>query len=131
MIFQLLLLTLILYSLSWTPPSFTPSNGYNITRQCRRECEESSMNVTESTDTDSSHVFSDVGPGRVCFITLIGLYGELSITLAKTSVTTLFNCNLINEVGFVFVVAPRTLKVTSFIYYFMVQFKSGSQYNTL
>ena len=63
-------------TLTWTEPDPIPSNGYSITRQCRRLCEVSSDSTMQKTSASSPLVFTDVSPDSYCNISLfIGLFG--------------------------------------------------------
>ena len=77
-------------TLTWTEPDPIPSNGYNITHQCRRLCEESFNSVMQNTSSSPPLVFNDVNPDSYCTISLIGLYGNDIHALAIVNATTLY-----------------------------------------
>ena len=63
-------------TLTWTEPNPIPSNGYNVTLQCRRLCEESLGIGVKNTFSLSPLVFSGINPGSYCIVSLfIGLFG--------------------------------------------------------
>ena len=67
-------------TLTWTEPDPIPSNGYSITRQCRRLCEESFGAFMQNTSVSSPLVFSGINPNSYCNISLfIGLFGTDTI----------------------------------------------------
>ena len=67
-------------TLTWTEPDPIPSNGYSITRQCRRLCEESFNDFDQKLSSSSPLVFSGINPGSHCEITLFtGLFNTESI----------------------------------------------------
>ena len=78
-------------TLTWTEPDPIPSNGYNITRQCRRLCEESFNDFDQDTSSSSPLVFNGINPSSYCEITLfIGLFGTEFIAFhSGNDVTTL------------------------------------------
>ena len=64
-------------TLTWTEPDLIPSNGYSVTRQCRRLCEESFDDFMENTSSSPPLMFSGINPGSYCKITsLVGIYGS-------------------------------------------------------
>ena len=77
-------------TLTWTEPDPIPSNGYNITCQCRRLCEVSLHNSVEETSSSSLLVFSGVTPDSYCTISLIGLYGKDIHAFGIVNATTLY-----------------------------------------
>ena len=63
-------------TLTWTEPDLIPSNGYSVTHQCRRLCEESFDAFRQKHSSSPPLVFSDINPGSYCEITsFIGLFG--------------------------------------------------------
>ena len=67
-------------TLTWTEPDLIPSNGYSITRQCRRLCEESFDSMVE-TSSSPPLVFSGINPGSYCTIlSFIGNFGDDEVT---------------------------------------------------
>ena len=67
-------------TLTWTEPDPIPSNGYSVTHQCRRLCEESFNIFMQKLSSSSPLVFSGINPGSYCTISLfIGLFGTESI----------------------------------------------------
>ena len=67
-------------TLTWTESDPIPSNGYSITRQCRRLCEESFDDFMLNTSSSSPLVFSGINPGSYCNISLFtGTFGTESI----------------------------------------------------
>ena len=67
-------------TLTWTEPDPIPSNGYSITRQCRRLCEVSLDDFMQKTSSSSPLVFSGINPGSYCNISsFIGTFGTESI----------------------------------------------------
>ena len=67
-------------TLTWTEPDPIPSNGYSITRQCRRLCEASFNSFMQKTSSSSPFVFSGINPGSYCVISsFIGLFGTDTI----------------------------------------------------
>ena len=74
-------------TLTWTEPEPIPSNGYSLTCQCRRLCEESYSVFMQHTSSSSPLVFSVINPGSYCNISLFtGLYGTDAIELDSGSV---------------------------------------------
>ena len=66
-------------TLTWTEPDPIPSNGYSITRQCSRLCEES-FDSMANTSSSSPLVFSGINPGSTCTISsFTGTFGTESI----------------------------------------------------
>ena len=61
-------------TLTWIEPNPIPSNGYNITRQCRRLCEVSFNDFMQNTSSSSPLVFSG-NPGGQCTISFMGRFG--------------------------------------------------------
>ena len=55
-------------TLTWTEPDPIPSNGYSITRQCRRLCEESFGARMQHTSFSPPISFSSINPGSTCTI---------------------------------------------------------------
>ena len=76
-------------TLTWTEPDLIPSNGYSVTRQCRRLCEESFDDFMLNTSSSSPLVFSGVNPGSYCTISLYGIYRDDIHTLANGFTNTL------------------------------------------
>ena len=67
-------------TLTWTEPDLIPSNGYSITRQCRRLCEVSFNDFMQKTSSSPPLVVSGINPGSYCEITsFIGLFGTDTI----------------------------------------------------
>ena len=63
-------------TLIWTEPDPIPSNGYSVTRQCRRLCEESFDDYMQKISSSSPLVFSNINPGSSYTVSLfIGLFG--------------------------------------------------------
>ena len=87
-------------TLTWTEPDPIPSNGYNITRQCHRLCEESFNDFNHNLSSSSPLVFSGINPGSYCTITsFIGVFGVQSILFdSGNNVTTLSAGELKNDI---------------------------------
>ena len=87
-------------TLTWTEPDPIPSNGYSITRRCRRLCEESSNDFKQKISSSPPLVFSGINPGSYCTITLfIGLFGTDIIEFDRGNiVTTLTAGELKNDI---------------------------------
>ena len=67
-------------TLTWTEPDPTPSNGFSITRQCRRLCEASLNSFIQMTSSSSPLVFSGINPDSYCTISLFkGIFGADTI----------------------------------------------------
>ena len=74
-------------TLTWTEPNLIPSNGYSITLQCRRVCEESFDDNMQKTSSSPPLVFSGINPGSYCTIPLFnGIFGTESIQFGSGSV---------------------------------------------
>ena len=78
-------------TLAWTEPDPIPSNGYSVTCQCRRLCEESFNSFMQKTSSSSPLVFSGINPGSYCTIlSFTGTFGTESINFGTgNDVTTL------------------------------------------
>ena len=87
-------------TLTWTEPDPTPSNGYSITRRCRRLCEESFNDFMQNTSSSSPLVFSGINPGSYCnIIAFTGTFGTESIEFDSGNiVTTLSAGELKNDI---------------------------------
>ena len=87
-------------TLTWTEPDPIPSNGYSITRQCRRLCEESFGAFMQNTSSSSPLVFSGINHGSTCTISLFtGTFGTQSIEFGNgNNVTTLSAGELKNDI---------------------------------
>ena len=87
-------------TLTWTEPDPIPSNGYIVTRQCRRLCEESFNDIDQHFSSSSPLVFSGINPGSYCTISLfIGVFGTESIEFdSGNDVTTLSAGELKNDI---------------------------------
>ena len=87
-------------TLTWTEPDPIPSNGYSITRQCRRLCEVSFNSFMQKTSSSSPLVFSGINPGSYCTIpSFTGRFGIESIEFGSGNiVTTLSAGELKNDI---------------------------------
>ena len=87
-------------TLTWTEPDPIPSNGYSITRQCRRLCEVSFDDFMLNTSSSSPLVFSGINPGSNCTISLFtGIFGAEPINFDSGNiVTTLSAGELKNDI---------------------------------
>ena len=87
-------------TLTWTEPDPIPSNGYSVTRQCRRLCEALFDDFMQKTSSSSPLVFSGINPGSYCEITsFIGLFGTGNIEFdSGNDVTILSAGELKNDV---------------------------------
>ena len=78
-------------TMTWTEPDPIPSNGYSITRQCRRLCEVSfGIGGTVSSNSFSSPlVFSGINLGSYCTISsFTGTFGTESIPFDSGNIVT-------------------------------------------
>ena len=87
-------------TLTWTEPDPIPSNGYSITRRCRRLCEVSFNDFMQETSSSPPLVFSGINLGSYCEITqFIGQFGIGNIEFDSSNiVTTLSAGELKNDV---------------------------------
>ena len=87
-------------TLTWTEPDPIPSNGYSITHQCHRLCEESLNDFMQKLSSSSPLVFSGINPGSYCTILLfIGIFGTEFIEFDSGNiVTTLSAGGLKNDI---------------------------------
>ena len=87
-------------TLTWTEPDPIPSNGYSITRQCRRLCEVSFDDFMNKASSSPPLVFSDINPGSYCTIlSFTGTFGTDSIGFGTSNdVTTLSAGELKNDI---------------------------------
>ena len=86
-------------TLTWTEPDPIPSNGYSITRQCRRLCEVSFDSMAK-TSSSPPLVFSGISPGSTCTIpSFTGTFGTDTIGFGTgNDVTTLSIGELKNDI---------------------------------
>ena len=84
-------------TLTWTEPDPIPSNGYSVTCQCRRLCEES-FSFVQKSSSSSPLVFSNIDPNSYCAIPIfLGIFGTDIIEFdSGNNVTTLFAGGLKN-----------------------------------
>ena len=76
-------------TLTWTEPDPIPSNGYSITRQCHRLCEESFDDLMVKTSSSPPLVFSGINPGSYCTIaSFTGTFGTESIVFGSGNIVT-------------------------------------------
>ena len=87
-------------TLTWTEPDPIPSNGYSITRRCRRLCEESFNDNMQKTSSSPPLVFSGINPSSYCTIlSFAGIFGTESIEFDSGNiVTTLSAGELKNDI---------------------------------
>ena len=76
-------------TLTWTESNPIPSNGYNVTLQCHRLCEESLGNGVKNTSSSSPLMFSGINPGSYCTISsFVGTFGIESIEFDSGNIIT-------------------------------------------
>ena len=91
-------------TLTWTEPDPIPSNGYSITRQCHRLCEESFDDFIEKTSNSPPLAFSGINPGSYCTISLfIGLFGTDTIEFDSGNIVITLSVGKFDKQHYVFI----------------------------